>query len=221
MNLRRMVFRILLWRSRKMRVRGILFFSGLLLMTLGIALTIEADLGTSPFDAVLVGLAESAGMTVGMWEIILAGLFIMVNSLLTRTAPELAGLLTAFATGLFLDGWLFVLSGMHLESIITRTGLFLAAQLLLAAGTAFYLHTKFAPIPIDRLMLVLIDKLHTSVAVARTFLYAVCLVSAFLLAGPIGPGTVLTVLLGGILLQYAFIVLQRFGIVPIYESSNS
>ncbi|WP_366248958.1 YitT family protein [Terribacillus aidingensis] len=204
-----------------MRVRGILFFSGLLLMTLGIALTIEADLGTSPFGAVLVGLAESAGMTVGMWEIILACLFIMVNSLLTRTAPELAGLLTAFATGLFLDGWLFVLSGMHLESIITRTGLFLAAQLLLAAGTALYLHTKFAPIPIDRLMLVLIDKLHTSVAVARTFLYAVCLVSAFLLAGPIGPGTVLTVLLGGILLQYAFIVLQRFGIMPIYESSNS
>lgn len=204
-----------------MRVRGILFFLGLFLMTLGIALTIEADLGTSPFDAVLVGLAESAGMTVGMWEIILAGLFIMVNSLLTRTAPELAGLLTAFATGLFLDGWLFVLSGMHLESIISRAGLFLAAQLLLAAGTALYLHTKFAPIPIDRLMLVLIEKLHTSVAVARTFLYAVCLVSAFLLAGPIGPGTVLTVLLGGILLQYAFIVLQRSGIMPIYESSNS
>ncbi|MFP7254966.1 YitT family protein [Terribacillus goriensis] len=204
-----------------MRVRGILFFSGLLLMTLGIALTIEADLGTSPFDAVLVGLAESAGMTVGMWEIILAGLFIMVNSLLTRTGPELAGLLTAFATGLFLDGWLFVLSGMHLESIITRTGLFLAAQLFLAAGTALYLHTKFAPIPIDRLMLVLIDKLHTSVAAARTFLYAICLVSAFLLAGPIGPGTVLTVLVGGILLQYAFIVLHRFGIMPIYESSDS
>ncbi|MFP7478374.1 YczE/YyaS/YitT family protein [Terribacillus saccharophilus] len=201
-----------------MRIRGLLFFSGLLLMTLGIALTIEADFGTSPFDAVLVGLAESAGMTVGMWEIILAGIFIMVNSLLTRTAPEIAGLLTAFATGLFLDGWLFLLSGMHLESMISRAGLFLAAQLLLAAGTALYLHTKFAPIPIDRLMLVLIDKLHTSVAVARTFLYAVCLISAFLLAGPIGPGTVLTVLLGGFLLQYAFFVLQRFGIMPIYES---
>lgn len=204
-----------------MWVRGILFFSGLLLMTLGIALTIEADLGTSPFDAVLVGLADSAGMTVGIWEIILAGLFILVNSLLTRTAPELAGLLTAFATGLFLDGWLFLLVGMELESIISRAGLFLCAQLLLAAGTALYLHTKFAPIPIDRLMLVLIDKLHSSVAVTKTFLYAVCLVSAFLFAGPIGPGTVLTVLLGGFLLQYAFIVLQRLGIMPIYESSKS
>lgn len=190
-------------------------------MTLGIALTIEANLGTSPFDAVLVGLAESLGMTVGIWEIILAGLFILINSLLTRTAPELAGLLTALATGFFLDGWLFLLSEIHLQSIISRAALFLCAQLLLAAGTALYLHTKFAPIPIDRLMLVLIDKLHTSVAVARTFLYAVCLVSAFLLAGPIGPGTVLTVLLGGILLQYAFIILQRFGILQINESSKS
>lgn len=212
---------MLLWKNRRMWARGTLFFTGLLFMTLGIALTIVADLGTSPFDAVLVGLAESAGMTVGIWEIILACLFIMINTLITRTAPELAGLLTAFSTGLFLDLWLYLLAEMHLESIISRAGLFLCAQLLLAAGTALYLHTKFAPIPIDRLMLVLIDKLHTSVAVTRTFLYAICLVFAFLLAGPIGPGTVLTVLLGGLLLQYAFITLQRLGIMPIYESSKS
>jgi len=207
-------------RTKRLRTRGVLFFSGLLFMTFGIALTITADLGTSPFDAVLVGLADKAGMTVGSWEIILAGFFIVINSLLTRTAPELAGLLTAFATGLLLDGWLFLLGGFHLEKVDGRVVLFLCAQFFLAAGTALYLHTKFAPIPIDRLMLVLIEKFKSSIIVIRTFIYTVCLCTAFLLEGPIGPGTVMTVLSGGILLQFAFAVFQRLGILPGNEVSK-
>lgn len=50
---------------------------GILIMTLGISFTILSDLGTSPFDALLVGLSINVGLTVGSWEIIIA--LIMVS----------------------------------------------------------------------------------------------------------------------------------------------
>jgi uncharacterized protein len=53
---------------------------GILLLTLGISFTIQSDLGTSPFDALLVGLSKDVGLTVGSWEIILALIMIICNS---------------------------------------------------------------------------------------------------------------------------------------------
>ena len=38
---------------------------GNLILTFGIALTIQSNLGTSPFDALLVGLSKQVGLTVG------------------------------------------------------------------------------------------------------------------------------------------------------------
>ena len=60
----------------------VIYGVGILILTLGIALTIQSQLGTSPFDALLVGLAETVGLTVGSWEIIIAMILIVVNSLL-------------------------------------------------------------------------------------------------------------------------------------------
>lgn len=80
---------------------------GILILTLGISLTIQSDLGTSPFDALLVGLSIKVGLTVGSWEIIIAFIMIFCNALLKRQRPEFLGLLTAFITGIGIDTWLF------------------------------------------------------------------------------------------------------------------
>jgi uncharacterized membrane protein YczE len=44
---------------------------GILILTLGIVFTIQSKVGTSPFDALLVGLYRTVGFTVGSWEIVL------------------------------------------------------------------------------------------------------------------------------------------------------
>ena len=53
-----------------------------MILTFGISVTIQSDLGTSPFDALIVGLSVHAGLTVGSWEIIIAFLLICCNSML-------------------------------------------------------------------------------------------------------------------------------------------
>ncbi|MGK7377356.1 YczE/YyaS/YitT family protein [Planococcus sp. 1R117A] len=179
------------------------YIIGILLLTLGIAFTIQSDLGTSPFDAVLVGLAEKLGLTVGSWEVILAILIIGCNSLLIRQRPEVLGLITAVITGIGIDLWLFLLSKVITPELWQSQAVCLAIGLIaMGAGTATYLHTNFAPIPVDRLTLILKELTGTNVFYSRTFIYGVFLIMAMALKGPIGIGTILTVCFGGLILNF-------------------
>lgn len=80
-----------------------LYVLGILILTLGVSFTIQSDLGTSPFDALLVGLSLNVWLTVGSWEIIIALIMICINSFLKRQRPEVLGLLTAFITGIGIE----------------------------------------------------------------------------------------------------------------------
>lgn len=57
---------------RSIKVKYATYVLGILILTFGISFTIQSDLGTSPFDALLVGLSKNVGLTVGSWEIIIA-----------------------------------------------------------------------------------------------------------------------------------------------------
>ncbi|WKA57007.1 YitT family protein [Planococcus shenhongbingii] len=184
-------------------MKYIFFVLGILLLTLGIAFTIQSNLGTSPFDAVLVGLSETVGLTVGSWEVVLAILIIGCNSLLIRQRPEVVGLATAVITGIGIDFWLFFLSDVVTPELWhSQAACFAIGLLAMGAGTATYLHTNFAPIPVDRLTLILKDLTGTNIFMSRTFIYLVFLIMAFMLKGPIGIGTLLTVCLGGLILNF-------------------
>ncbi|MDQ1002093.1 putative membrane protein YczE [Neobacillus niacini] len=133
-----------------------LYVLGILILTLGITLTIQSDLGTSPFDALLVGLSLNVGLTVGSWEIIIALLIICCNSFLKGERLEVLGLLTAFITGIGIDLWLFLLQSLITpEQWLSKLVCFGIGLVLVGIGTAIYLHTNFAPIPIDRLTLII------------------------------------------------------------------
>lgn len=84
-------------------MKFVLYVLGIFILALGISFTIQSDLGTSPFDALLVGLSINVGLTVGSWEIIIALLLIGCNSFLNKQRPEVLGLLTAFITGTSID----------------------------------------------------------------------------------------------------------------------
>jgi uncharacterized protein len=184
-------------------VKYVFYVLGILLLTLGISFTIQSDLGTSPFDALLVGLSINVGLTVGSWEIIIALLLIGCNAFLKRQRPEVLGLLTAFVTGIGIDMWLFLLHNLVTPELwYSKVVCFGIGLVVIGLGTAIYLHTNFAPIPIDRLTLIIQELTRTSILFSRTFIYLVFLLIALIFNGPIGVGTLLTVCLGGLLLNY-------------------
>ena len=179
------------------------FVLGIIILSLGIALTIVSGLGTSPFDALLVGLSSSIGLSVGSWEIILAFITIFINALLNWEKPEMLGLITALITGVGIDTWLYIFFYLDLTTLlISKIVHFSIGLILIGFGTSVYLQTNFAPIPLDKLTLIIRDRLRTNIFVSRTIIYIVCLILAFFLNGPIGIGTVLTVAFGGVILNY-------------------
>ena len=189
--------------NRLNKMKYFFYVLGNLILTFGIFLTIQSNLGTSPFDALLVGLSKQVGLTVGSWEILIAFLMIVFNSLLTRQRPELLGLLTAFITGLGIDTWLFLMQDMiEPEQMVSKLACLTIGLIVIGLGTAIYLHANFAPIPVDRLMLIIRDLTGRNILFSKTLIYILFLVMAFIFNGPIGIGTLLTVCLGGPILNY-------------------
>jgi len=202
-------------------MKYIFYVVGILLLTLGISLTIQSDLGTSPFDALLVGLSKSVGLTVGSWEVIIAVILIGCNSLLQRQRPEVLGLLTALITGIGIDMWLFLLHNLVTPELwYSKIVCFGIGLVIIGLGTATYLQTNFAPIPVDRLTFIIQKLTRTNIFLARTFIYLVFLIMAIILHGPIGVGTLLTVCFGGLLLNY-FMPFTKKALEHIFSYSST
>lgn len=184
-------------------MKYVFYVVGIFILTLGISLTIQSKLGTSPFDALLVGLSKNVGLTVGSWEIILALLLIGSNSLLARQRPEILGLVTALITGIGIDMWLFLLHDIVSPDLwFSQAVCFTTGLVVVGLGTATYLHTNFAPIPVDRLTLIIKELTRKTVFFSRTLIYILFLMLAIIFNGPIGVGTLLTVCLGGYILHF-------------------
>ena len=139
----------------------------------------------------------------GSWEIIIAFLLICCNSFLKRQKPEVLGVLTAFITGIGIDMWLFLLhNSITPELWYSKVIYFGIGLVMIGLGTATYLHTNFAPIPVDRLTLIIQELTRKTIFFSRTFIYLVFLIMALIFNGPISIGTLLTVFFRGANLNY-------------------
>ncbi len=192
------------------KMKYIYYGLGILVLSLGISLTIQSGLGTSPFDALLVGLSEEVGLTVGSWEVLISVILLICNSILTRKKPILLGLITAFITGIGIDLWLFVVKNtIDPNALLSKLICFGIGLVLIGLGTAIYLQTKFASTPIDHLTLIIRDLSKRTILFSRTLVYALFLVLAIIFKGPIGIGTLLTVCLGGMILHFLMPFVER------------
>jgi uncharacterized membrane protein YczE len=183
--------------------RGFFFYLiGIILLTFGIALSILSNLGTSPYDSLLVGLYRTIGLTVGSWEIIIALVMMGLNSVLLRRRPEFLALGTAIVTGAGIDAWYFSLRDwLQADTVLFQLVLLAVGMMLIGVGTAIYLQGNIAPIPLDRLMLILRDKYGLSLSTSRLLISFLVLTFAYFLHGPIGVGTLFTALFNGWILS--------------------
>ncbi|SFB28777.1 hypothetical protein SAMN04488072_11350 [Lentibacillus halodurans] len=183
---------------------GIHFYLiGLIILTLGIALTIQSTLGASPFDALLVGLHRTFGLTVGSFEIIVGLTMVLGNALAEKKKPEFFALITSFVTGIGIDTWLFLLGDM--VTPVTWYGewaALLLGTILMALGVAFYLQSKIAPNPMDRSMLVVSSLTGWGVSYSRAAISVVLVILAFSFGGAVGIGTLINALFSGVVISF-------------------
>jgi len=180
--------------------RSLYYSLGIILLTLGIALTIESQLGTSPFDALLVGLYRSFGLTIGSWEIVVGLTIILFNAAAQRKRPELLALATSLLTGIGIDLWLWIIRSNDLmlsPNLMAQTLCLLTGILFASLGIAINLQADFAPNPFDRMMLVVRKLTGWTITTSRVLISILLVIAAALFGGAIGVGTILITLLSG------------------------
>ncbi|WP_208589014.1 YczE/YyaS/YitT family protein [Gracilibacillus suaedae] len=201
----------------KMARSFVIYIIGIITLTLGISLTIQSQLGASPFDALLVGLYRTFGLSIGSWEIIVGFTIVMINAMAIKARPEWFAMLTSFITGLGIDSWLFI-QGTWLtpDNWLEQSVILLLGIIFSGIGIAIYLESSFAPNPMDRSMVIITDKTGLSFGKSRAIISIALVIVALLFQGDVGIGTLINALVTGVIIQalrpYVVLVKQKYDV---------
>lgn len=173
------------WRELRRRLPRLLV--GIPVLGLGIALTLQARLGVSPYDVLHQGIAEQTGLSFGT-VVILVGLVILLFWIPLRQRPGIGTVVNTLTVGLVIDLALHVLP--EPDALAARVPLLVIGIVVTALGMGLYIGAGLGPGPRDGLMTGIAARGHRLWAV-RTVLEVTALAAGWLLGGNVGVGTVL------------------------------
>jgi uncharacterized membrane protein YczE len=193
--------------TRNFLKRLIILHIGLFLYSLGIALSLKAQIGYAPWEVLHVGMAKTFGMSIGEISIIVGFLILLV----TAYCGEDIGIGTIsnmIVIGLVLDLILYldflpVAGNMFFGLLMLITGLF-----TIALGSYFYIASAFGAGPRDGLMVLLTRKTGLPIGVCRGAIELTAVVIGWYLGGLVGIGTVVSAFMIGFCVQITFKLLR-------------
>jgi uncharacterized membrane protein YczE len=160
---------------------------GIPVLGVGIALTLEARLGVSPYDVLHQGIAHRTGLSVGT-VVILVGLVILLFWIPLRQPPGIGTVLNTLTVGLVIDLVLRLMP--EPELLVVRIPLLVVGILVTGLGMGLYIGAGLGPGPRDGLMTGIAARGFPLWAV-RTVLELTALAAGWALGGNVGVGTVL------------------------------
>lgn len=175
---------------------------GHIILSLGVVITILADIGTAPWETVTVGLNLRFGLTVGTWVFIVHVILVGLNALIVWEKPKVQSLIGSILTSIGVDLWMLVFESIPTPSIFGMQVLFfISGVCTIALGIAIYMRTELLFGPVDGLMVAVSKRFRISNGLARGINELIALIVGYLLGGSIGLGTVIVVVSIGYTLQ--------------------
>ncbi|WP_246125572.1 YczE/YyaS/YitT family protein [Alkalicoccus halolimnae] len=169
--------------------RWLVFVAGLLIMSLGAAMMIRAELGSAPWDVLHIGLMQQFGFTVGTWTVIMGFLLLLCASVLTKQLPQAGAYANMILVGVFVDIFLFLLSTPG--SLSGQLVMLVCGIIIMGFGIGVYISPRCGAGPRDSIMLALSNKTGASVARVRVIMEILVLAGGWMLGGPVFLGTIL------------------------------
>jgi uncharacterized membrane protein YczE len=160
---------------------------GIVVVSIGITLIIDARLGVAPYDVLHQGLSEVTGLSFGT-VVVLFGLAVLVLWFPLGQRFGIGTIINALSIGFIVDALRGPISEPH--ALVWRTPMLLGGILVSALGVGLYIGAGLGPGPRDGLMTGLAAKGYPLWAV-RTGLELTALASGWALGGDVGAGTVL------------------------------
>lgn len=187
--------------NKSIPVRFAFLMAGLFLYSLGIALTVRANIGFSPWDILHQGISNRTGLSFGAVST-LVGIAIVFLNALFRERIGVATILNAIFIGLFLDVIMPLIP--KAGGLLTGIPMMLAGLCIIGFATVFYIAVGMGAGPRDGLMLALTKSSGKDIALVRNGIEIIVTALGYLLGGPVGIGTVITALTMGYFVKFAF-----------------
>lgn len=159
---------------------------GLVMLGLGIAFMVAADLGLSPWSVLDQGISHHTGIPIGTVSI-LVGALVLLAWVPLRERPGLGTVLNVVLIGATIDAALVVL---HTPGTLAgRVAYLVLGVFLWGPGSGLYIGAALGPGPRDGLMTGLAARGVGSIRGVRTGLEITALAAGWLLGGSVGLGT--------------------------------
>lgn len=186
-----------------MAVRYFRLFLGLFLCSVGITMTINANLGYSPWDVFHQGIGNILNTTIGTANIIV-GIVIVGIEVIMGQKPGIGTLLNMSLIGVFMNLLMNNNVLPTFDNIFIRLLMIPLGMIITGIGSYLYIGSAFGAGPRDGFMILLLKKTNKSVRFIRNCMEITALTVGYLLGGPIGVGTVIMSLGMGYSIQLVF-----------------
>lgn len=174
----------------KMAVRYFRLFLGLFFCAIGIVMTINADLGYSPWDVLHQGIGNILNIKIGTANIII-GIAIVSVEIIMGQRPGIGTFLNMSLIGIFMN----IIMNNDLiptfDNLYVRIFTIFLGMIILGIGSYLYIGSGFGAGPRDGLMILLLKKTNKSVRFIRNCMEVTALIIGYFLGGPVGVGTVI------------------------------
>jgi uncharacterized membrane protein YczE len=180
-----------------------IYLVGLALNALGIAFIIFSAVGAGAWDTVAIGLNHTLALTIGTCTIIIQVFVVLVTGIIERKRLQYESIIAIVIRSIFLDAWiLLVFDHMSLPVSWEMQWLyFLVGIISMGIGIGIYVEAHFPKSPIDGLMLAIHNRFKWTLNTSRIIVELSGAVIGFLLAGPVGLGTLIIALFVGKIIQ--------------------
>ena len=187
--------------------RILLMVAGIAIMSFGCGMLVKTGYGADTSNALMTGIANRTGFSVGTINAVATVIFIVVSYFLSRERIGLGTVLVPLIISFPIDFAIRVC--IKAPNLFTGILLDLVALYIVSFGAAITIAFDLGASPYDCLSLGIADRFHLNYVVAKYLLDAFCVVTGLMLKGEVGIGTLLCLLVMGPFISFNQKMLNR------------
>lgn len=186
---------------------AVVMFLGFVVMSLGVSLIIESQLGLFPWGVLHQGIATVIPLTFGQVTSYLGFVVLFFSVLVFKTNIGPGTILNILLVGPMIDLFNSMVT-LSNDGYVFKTLFFLIGLVLMSLGKALYISAKLGAGPRDGLFVGVSRVFKVEVKYVKPIIEVIVLAIGYLLGGLVGVGTIITMFVSGYLVQTFFKVFR-------------
>ena len=193
---------------KKILLEWIRIVAGLIVFSLGVHLTIYANIGLAPWDCLGMGIAKHTPLNYGISMTIIA-ITILIIDILLKERIGFGTIIDAFLTGNFIQAFNTLNKLPENKNVWLGIIIMLVGFIFMALGMWIYMSSEQCCGPRDALLVGLGKRMpKIPIGIVEIILWAVVLLIGFLLGGPVGIGTLISTFGAGLIMQLVYNIIK-------------